>query len=301
MKARRKLLIALACVALALTSQVGRELAVHAAVPLDCSQAGGDQRTLAQASIKQGVVAIDDYQYRSFEGTTYQAYTIDSGGHLSPIGASNTYSTKDHLVAAWQDSTDCFGYDFSRNAWVVDSSGTVFGENDEDGPPANNLGDMSGRHLNAPVVGMSPTTDGQGYWLVAADGGMFTFGDATFHGSTGSIRLNKPIVAMAVTPDGGGYWLAASDGGLFTFGDAGFHGSAGSLHLNQPIEGMTPTPDGQGYWMVASDGGIFTFGDAPFKGSTGGRKLSAPIAGMIANGSGYTLIGQDGQLYPFGG
>jgi hypothetical protein len=32
----------------------------------------------------------------------------------------------------------------------------------------------------------------------------------------------------------------------------------------------------------------------------GGQTLSAPIAGMIPNGSGYTLIGQDGQLYPFG-
>jgi hypothetical protein len=37
----------------------------------------------------------------------------------------------------------------------------------------------------------------------------------------------------------------------------------------------------------------------PFLGSLGGRTLSAPIAGMIPNGSGYTLIGQDGQLYPF--
>ena len=62
---------------------------------------------------------------------------------------------------------------------------------------------------------------------------------------------------------------------------------------------MIPTPDGLGYWMVASDGGIFTFGDATFHGSLGGRTLSAPIAGMIPNGAGYTLIGQDGQEYPF--
>jgi hypothetical protein len=51
--------------------------------------------------------------------------------------------------------------------------------------------------------------------------------------------------------------------------------------------------------MVASDGGIFAFGDAGFHGSLGGQTLSAPIAGMIPNGNGYTLIGQDGQLYPF--
>ena len=67
---------------------------------------------------------------------------------------------------------------------------------------------------------MAATPDGGGYWLVASDGGVFSFGDATFHGSTGGMTLNKPIVGMAATPDGGGYWLVASDGGVFSFGDA---------------------------------------------------------------------------------
>ena len=272
---------------------------VQAAVPLSCASSGGDARTPAQAAVKEGVVVIDNYQYLQYEKPAYQAYTIDSSGHLQPIGSINQVDSSDHLVAAWQDSTDCYGTAGSRNAWIVDTTGTVFGENDLSGPPADNYGDMSGKMLNAPVVGMSPTADASGYWLVAADGGIFAFGDAPFHGSTGNIHLNKPIVAMAVTPAGGGYWLAASDGGIFAFGDAPFLGSTGNLHLNQPIVGMVPTPDGQGYWMVASDGGIFAFGDAPFKGSAGGRQLSAPIAGMIPNGSGYTLIGQDGQLYPF--
>src|SRR5580658_9508402 len=56
-----------------------------------------------------------------------------------------------------------------------------------------------------------------GYWVAEADGAVFTFGDARFHGSTGAIRLNKPIVGMASSPDGKGYWLVASDGGIFTF------------------------------------------------------------------------------------
>ncbi|HUR18576.1 MAG TPA: putative Ig domain-containing protein [Acidimicrobiales bacterium] len=38
---------------------------------------------------------------------------------------------------------------------------------------------------------------GRGYWLVASDGGIFAFGDAAFHGSTGAITLNKPVVGMA--------------------------------------------------------------------------------------------------------
>jgi hypothetical protein len=35
--------------------------------------------------------------------------------------------------------------------------------------------------------------------LVASDGGIFTFGDAPFEGSMGSVHLNEPIVAMATT------------------------------------------------------------------------------------------------------
>ncbi len=54
--------------------------------------------------------------------------------------------------------------------------------------------------LNKPVVGMAATPDGQGYWLVASDGGIFTFGDARFYGSTGAMTLNKPIVGMAPPP-----------------------------------------------------------------------------------------------------
>ena len=98
---------------------------------------------------------------------------------------------------------------------------------------------------------MAATPDGKGYWMVASDGGIFTFGDAAFYGSTGAIHLNKPIVGMAATPDGKGYWLVASDGGIFTFGDAAFYGSTGAIHLNQPIVGMTATPraTATGWWL----------------------------------------------------
>ena len=45
---------------------------------------------------------------------------------------------------------------------------------------------MGSHHINEPIVGMAPTHDGQGYWLVASDGGIFAFGDAAFEGSLGS-------------------------------------------------------------------------------------------------------------------
>ena len=147
--------------------------------------------------------------------------------------------------------------------------------------------------------GIAATPDGQGYWLVASDGGIFTFGDATFYGSTGAIHLNQPIVGMAPTPDGLGYWLVASDGGIFTFGDASFYGSTGAIHLNQPIVGMAPTPDGQGYWLVASDGGIFTFGDASFDGSLAASSVSVLGTTVSPPVPGYTLVASGGTATPF--
>jgi hypothetical protein len=53
--------------------------------------------------------------------------------------------------------------------------------------------------LAKPIVGMAATPDGGGYWLVASDGGIFSFGDADFYGSTGAMALAKPIVGMATS------------------------------------------------------------------------------------------------------
>ncbi|HXW82382.1 MAG TPA: hypothetical protein VEJ84_22990, partial [Acidimicrobiales bacterium] len=94
-----------------------------------------------------------------------------------------------------------------------------------------------------------------GYWLVAADGGVFSFGDAGFYGSMGGKALNAPVVGMAATPDGHGYWLVAADGGVFSFGDAGFYGSMGATPpaTNTPVVAMAGTPGGGGYWLTTTD------------------------------------------------
>ena len=112
------------------------------------------------------------------------------------------------------------------------------------GSVATNL--VPGDTNSAPDVFVHDRTPIRGYWLVAADGGIFAYGSAGFAGSTGAIKLAKPIVAMAATPTGRGYWLVASDGGVFAFGDARFFGSTGSTRLARPIVGMAPTPTGQG-------------------------------------------------------
>lgn len=152
-----------------------------------------------------------------------------------------------------------------------------------------------------PVVGLSPTATGDGYWLVDANGGIYSYGDAGFYGSLGGETLNEPIVGMQSTKSGNGYWLVAADGGVFAFGDAAFYGSTGGQPLNKPIVGMARSLSGNGYWFVASDGGVFAFGDAAFYGSMGGQPLNKPVVGMAAtSGSGYWLVASDGGVFAFG-
>jgi hypothetical protein len=79
--------------------------------------------------------------------------------------------------------------------------------------------------LNKPIVGMAPAPSGQGYWLVASDGGMFAFSDAQFFGSLGNQPPASPVTAMESTGDSG-YWIITAVGQVFHFGDAKDFGSA---------------------------------------------------------------------------
>jgi hypothetical protein len=84
---------------------------------------------------------------------------------------------------------------------------------------------MGGQPLTPPVVGMAAAPAGGGYWLVAADGGVFAF-EAPFDGSLGGRTLEAPVVGITATVNGAGYRSVAGDGGVFDFGVAPFYGSA---------------------------------------------------------------------------
>jgi hypothetical protein len=157
-------------------------------------------------------------------------------------------------------------------------------------------------NLLDPVVGMTSTPTGDGYWLVTATGAVTSYGTARPYGALDGHRLNAAITHIVATPDGRGYWLVAADGGVFNFGDASFFGSMGGVHLNEPVEDIAPTPDGRGYWLVAADGGVFSFGNAQFYGSTGALHLNKPVVGMTAapDGHGYWLVAGDGGIFSFG-
>ena len=183
---------------------------------------------------------------------------------------------------------------------TVHADGSVSGGGFDHGP----------LRLKAPIVGAVLNPESTGLYLVASDGGVFTFGTAMYHGSAGSQRLAKPIVGIALDgPFDNGYWLVGSDGGVFTFGDAPFFGSTGAMHLARPVVGIaahitagTFQETDDGYWLVAADGGIFSFGKAPFFGSAGAEPLVAPVMAMATtyNTDGYWLVAADGGVFNYG-
>jgi hypothetical protein len=209
------------------------------------------------------------------------------------VCGNNISSTISRLSAGWNGTTPLF-LSIGVIPWCANLGDVV-----------NAVHGLDGRYtvLRADqLLGLVHEAVSGGYWEVASDGGIFSFGGAPFYGSTGSMRLNQPVVGMAPTPHNGGYWLVASDGGVFSFGNARFHGSTGAMHINSPVVGMATTPSGNGYWLVAADGGIFSFGDARFFGSTGAIRLNQPIVGMATtpSGSGYWLVARDGGIFSFG-
>jgi N-acetylmuramoyl-L-alanine amidase len=77
---------------------------------------------------------------------------------------------------------------------------------------------------------MASAPGGTGYWLVARDGGVFTYGDAAFEGSLGGTPVPGPVVGIAGAPGGAGYWLAV-----------------GSLPLAGKVVGIDPGHNGLNY------------------------------------------------------
>jgi hypothetical protein len=55
-------------------------------------------------------------------------------------------------------------------------------------------GSMGGTHLNQPIVGMASTPDGNGYWLVASDGGIFDSVTRSSMGAPAGFRTPRSSV-----------------------------------------------------------------------------------------------------------
>lgn len=120
---------------------------------------------------------------------------------------------------------------------------------------------------------------------MAADGGIFTFGDAKFLGSMGDQKVNQPVFDMTSTDTDNGYWLVARDGGIFSFGDAAakFFGSAvNEIPRPTKVIGMDSTPGSLGYWIADATGKVYEYGNAQDLGDRYFASNPAPMIGFAA-------------------
>ena len=166
--------------------------------------------------------------------------------------------------------------------------------------------------LQRPVVGISPTANKAGYWLVASDGGVFAFGDAGYYGSIPGSGLlppgpacrtasMHPSSAWCPSSDGGGYFMVASDGGVFAFGDARFEGSCPGIGgCSGAAVAVVPDASGNGYWLITQTGSVYAFGDAPFYGAPGNQGSPVTSAVRTADGGGYWVLLANGAVYAYG-
>ena len=156
--------------------------------------------------------------------------------------------------------------------------------------------------LDAPIVGMVPSTTGQGYFMVGSDGGVFAFGDARFAGSCPGIG-GCAGTAVAVMPDatGKGYWLVTSVGDVYAFGDAPYEGDgpAGAGTVTDAVA----SPGGEGYWLLYANGTVLPFGDAAsLSGPVGYTNAFDPATAVFptSDGRGLWVASARGDVFPSG-
>jgi hypothetical protein len=235
-------------------------------------------------------------------------WLVGSDGGIFTFGSAQYYGSTGALelqrpVVGMTPTANRSGY------WLVASDGGLFsfGNAGYFGSipglgiaPAGTSG--SARRLNAPVVGMVPSADDGGYFMVAADGGVFAFGDAKFEGSCPGIGgCSGPAVAVVPDASGDGYWLVTATGHVYTFGDASYYGAPGQQ--GTPVTSAVRTADGKGYWILFANGTVDAYGDATDMGApvgqTGGFNPASAIF-ATSDGGGYWISTASGAVYNYG-
>jgi Peptidase A4 family/IPT/TIG domain len=240
-------------------------------------------------------------------GPHHGYWLVGSDGGIFSFGSAPFYGSTGSLhlqrpVVGIVPTPDRGGY------WLAASDGGVFAFGDAGfygsipGLGLHPAGSGLPHALDAPIVGLVPSSDGGGYFMVAADGGVFAFGDAQFSGSCPG-RGGCAGAGVAVMPDasGNGYWLVTQSGRVYTFGDAPDEGAPGPH--GDPVTSAVRTPDGGGYWILFADGALSNFGDAPNFGSPSGLLGGLdPAAAVVptSDGGGYWIAAANGGITGFG-
>jgi hypothetical protein len=236
-------------------------------------------------------------------------WLVGSDGGIFTFGAAQFYGSTGSLrlqrpVVGIVPTGDEGGY------WLDASDGGVFSYGDTQfdgsipGLGINPSGSGLPHSLDAPIVGMVPSADDGGYFMVGSDGGVFAFGDAKFAGSCPGIG-GCSGAAVAVMPDatGNGYWVVTATGHVYTFGDAPYFGAPGPQSV--PVTSAARSPNGNGYMILFANGAVSSYGQTAFAGCPQG----APYGGLnpatalfvTADGGGYWVATANGTVVNCGG
>jgi hypothetical protein len=235
-------------------------------------------------------------------------WLVGSDGGIFTFGTAQFYGSTGSLklqrpVVGIVPTADRAGY------WLDASDGGVFSFGDTQFYGSipklglNPAGSGLSHSLNAPIVGMVPSNDDRGYFMVGSDGGVFAFGDASFEGSCPGIGGCSGS-AEAVLPDatGQGYWVVTRAGNVYTFGDAHNYGQPGTLGV--PITSAVRTPDGGGYWILAGNGSVYAYGDAAYFGAPPTAVFNgldpATTIFTTSDGKGYWISSANGTVFAYG-
>lgn len=159
---------------------------------------------------------------------------------------------------------------------------------------------LKGRNATGdPIVAMVSSKSGKGFWLVSASGALSAHGDAP---ALAAAAVPAPVVAATASGSGSGMWLLSTNGGVTPLGDAPAL-AAPALTGGTP-EAIAATTTGKGYWVLTSTGEVLRAGDAADYGSLSREGLCTPLtAASIAattTGAGYLVVATDGSVWAYG-
>jgi hypothetical protein len=107
-----------------------------------------------------------------------QGYFV-THGNFGPLAFGDAFTGSQLGISHGDDIlVDVASTRSGRGAWLVDFRGAVYVTTDG----MKHYGGTENLPLQGRITAMTVTPSGDGYWLFAVDGGVFTFGDARFFG-----------------------------------------------------------------------------------------------------------------------
>ena len=235
-------------------------------------------------------------------GVSPHIVRIDNSG-ATVVSWSNTSITVDlpaqdgpgtlSVVTAPGSTTTVPFSGIERGYYTLSQTGLVTGHGG-----ARTYGDLTTiGATSSPAVELVPTANNGGYWILAANGQVYAFGDAT---TLGGVDQTITAVSLAVLPSGTGAYVLSSNGTVYALGTAK---NLGSPKSPIPAAALALSVNGQGYWILGSHGMVYPYGNARrLTLNTGSAQTSQ--SSVLPNGSLVRLKGtspiflvQGGSLY----